>query len=196
MPEAAIPYNKFSNQGQIPQNIDLLRLDGYLVDTNYDIVFPFLGNINTKGLTTNQLALKIKDKLIEGGQLNNPNVNVRLINAKVSILGEVNQPGTYNFTEQNITILQALGYANDLTIDGKRDDITVVREVDGVRNVKHINITASDFMNSDFYFVKPNDVIIVNPNEKSVKSAGIIGNIGTVLTIASVTLSAIILLTR
>ena len=119
-----------------------------------------------------------------------------LLNAKITILGEVNAPGTYNFTEQNITILQALGYAGDLTINGKRDDIIITRDVNGVRKISHIDLTSTDFMNSEFYFVKPNDNIIVNQNNPRVKESGFIGNIGTVLTIASLALSITILLSR
>jgi polysaccharide export outer membrane protein len=121
---------------------------------------------------------------------------VRLINAKVTVLGEVNQPGTYNFTEQNITLMQALGYAGDLTINGKRNDILLTREINGTRVVTHIDLTSANFMNSPYYFVKPNDLIVVNPNNPRVKNAGYVGNVGTVLTIASLALSVTILLTR
>lgn len=196
VPEAAIPYNKNSSQGMQPQNIQLLQLDGYLVSLNNTIKFPVLGEISTANKTTHQLEEVIKDELISGGHLLNPTINVRLINAKVTILGEVNQPGVYTFTEQNITLLQALGYANDLTINGKRDDILITREVDGIRKVTHVDLTSSSFMNSEFYFIKPNDVIVVNQNNARVKNAGFIGNVNTVLTIASLALSVTILLTR
>ena len=119
-----------------------------------------------------------------------------MLNAKVTILGEVKAPGTYNFTEQNITLMQALGYAGDLTINGKRDDILITREVNGVRQVTHIDLTSAEFMKSPYYFVKPNDVIIINPNEPKVKSAGFVGNVGTVATVISLVLSVTILLTR
>jgi polysaccharide export outer membrane protein len=196
VPEAAIPYNKTLSQGMQPQNIQLLQLDGYLVSLDNTINYPVLGEISTANQTTEQLEQHIKDKLVSGGHLMSPTVNVRLINAKVTILGEVNRPGTYNFTEKNITILQALGYASDLTINGKRDDILITREVDGIRKVAHIDLTSAAFMNSEFYFIKPNDLIVVNPNNPRVKNAGFIGNAGTVLTIASLVLSVTILLTR
>ena len=196
VPEAAIPYNKISSQGMQPQNVQLLQLDGYLVSLDNTIKFPVLGEISTANLTPVELETAIREELIEGGHLLNPTVSVRLINAKVTILGEVNQPGTYSFTEQNITLLQALGYAGDLTINGKRNDILITREVDGVRKVSHIDLTSAAFMNSEFYFIKPNDVIVVNPNNPRVKSAGFVGNVGTVLTIASLALSITILLSR
>ena len=196
IPEAAAPYNKGVLQGMQPQNIQLLQLDGYLVSLENTIKFPVLGEISTKDLTTMQLEEELKQRLVDGGHLINPKVNVRVINAKVTILGEVNQPGTYNFTEQNITLLQALGYAGDLTINGQRNDVLVTREVDGMRKVTHLDLTSAAFMHSDYYFVRPNDVIVVNPNNPKVKSAGFVGNVGTILTIASLALSITILLTR
>lgn len=196
IPEAAIPYNKTNALGTQPQNLQVLQLDGYLVSVENTIKFPVLGEISTANKTTKALEEEIKEQLTSGGHLVNPTVNVRLINAKVTILGEVNKPGTYSFTEQNITILQALGYAGDLTINGKRDDILVTREVDGVRKISHIDLTSSSFMDSEFYFIKPNDNIIVNPNDTKVKTAGFVGNVGTILTIASLALSVTILLTR
>ena len=92
--------------------------------------------------------------------------------------------------------MQALGYAGDLTINGLRKDILMTREVDGMRKIAHIDLTSASFMNSEFYFIKPNDVIVVNPNNPRVKNAGFVANIGTVLTITSVVLSSIILLSR
>ena len=100
-------------------DIQVMQLEGYLVDSKNMINFPVLGTISTLNLTTQNLAELIKTELVERGHLTDPNVIVRLLNAKVTILGEVNTPGTYNFTEQNITLLQALGYAGDLTINGK-----------------------------------------------------------------------------
>ncbi|MFK7833719.1 MAG: polysaccharide biosynthesis/export family protein [Winogradskyella sp.] len=196
VPEAALPYNRGSGQAMQAQNIELIQLDGYVVSAVQTIDFPVLGEFSTANLTTHELAERIKNKLISGGHLINPSVVVRLLNAKFSVLGEVNQPGTYNFTEQNITLLQALGYAGDLTINGKRDDILMTRDVDGVRKVTHIDLTSAAFMNSEFYFIKPNDVIVVHPNNPRVKNAGFIGDIGTVLTIASLALSITILLSR
>ena len=196
VPEAALPYNRFAIQGTPTQNLELLQLDGYLVSIDNTISFPVLGEISTVNKTTKQLEDAIKSQLVADGHLSNPSVNIRLINAKVTILGEVNKPGTYKFTEQNITILQGLGYAGDLTINGLRKDILMTREVDGMRKIAHIDLTSASFMNSEFYFIKPNDVIVVNPNNPRVKNAGFVANIGTVLTITSVVLSSIILLSR
>lgn len=196
VPEAAIPYNRGANSGTQANAVELLKLQGYLVSNSGTINFPILGHIEVSNLTTFEIEEKIKTLLVNGGHLNNPTIDVRLLNAKITLLGEVNSPGTYSFTEQNITLLQALGYAGDLTINGKRDDIIMTREVNGVRKITHIDLTSTDFMNSEYYFIKPNDVIIVNPNNPKVKTAGFVGNVGLVLTITSLVLSSIVLLSR
>lgn len=194
-PEAAIPYNRGASGSQLT-NLQILQLQGYLVSNSGSINFPVIGEIDIANLTTAEAEDKIKKELVEGGHLNNPIVNLRIVNAKITVLGEVKGPGTFNFTEQNITILQALGYAGDLTINGKRDDIIITRDVEGVRQISHIDLTNTEFMKSEFYYVRPNDVIIVNPNNPRVKNAGFIGNVGTFLAVTSVILSSIILVTR
>lgn len=195
VPEAALPYNKVVSQSSVT-NMELIKLEGYKVSVSNSIKFPILGEISTKNKTVQDLEAFISNRLITEGHLSDARVNVSLINAKVTILGEVNRPGTIEYTEPNLTLMQALGYAGDLTINGKRDDILLTREVDGVRKVTHIDLTSAEFMNSEYYFLKPNDVIVVNPNNPRVKNAGFVGDVGTVLTIASLALSITILLTR
>jgi polysaccharide export outer membrane protein len=196
VPETAIPYNIQTNSGQQGQNIELLKLQGYLVGIDGHIVLPILGRI----LVANKTIASVEKELIrilENGQhLLSPSVSVRLLNAKVTILGEVNNPGTYNFTEQFISIPQALGYAGDLTIQGKRSDITLVREQDGTRTSSRIDLTTTSWMNNPEYRVMPNDVIVVNPNMAKVKSSGFVGNAGTVMSIVTTLLSITVLLTR
>lgn len=198
--EAIIPYNKASltsnSGGSGGGGSQTLQLQGYLVTEAQTINFPQLGNISTKDKTTSQLEDAIKNLLEESDQLKNPTVDVRIMNAKVTVLGEVSSPGVYNFTEQNITLLQALGNAGDLTILGKREDILFIREVDGVRKVAHLDITSADIFDSPYYIIKPNDIIIVHPNGPKVKSAGYIGNLTTTFSVVTILLSTVILLTR
>ena len=144
--------------------------------------------------TSQDLEKYIKNLLVSGGHLINPSVTVRLLNSKVTILGEVRKPGTYTFTEKNISLLQALGLAGDLTIDGNRKNIIVLRESNGQRTTTNIDLTSVSWLSSLYQNIQPNDVIIVNPNSKKVTSAGLIGNISTVLSIASILLSTIILI--
>lgn len=195
IPETAIPYNK-SASGVQNNNIELMKLEGYVVDSNSKIKMPILGEISVKDKTTQELSVEIKNILEDGKHLLNPSVNVRILNAKVTILGEVNRPGTFNFTEERLTFLQALGLAGDLTIEGKRNDVLLIREVNDKRQVTHIDLTKSDWINTDAYYIKPNDVIVVDPNIKKVKSSGIIGNTSTLLGVASLVISITILLTR
>ena len=146
------------------------------------------------GKTTETLKNDIQEKLEIEGHLIDPIVSVRLLNAKLTVLGEVNAPGVYTFTENNISFLQAIGLAGDLTIDGNRKDIVLIRESDGQRTTTKLDLTSASFLSSPYQNIQPNDVIIVNPNTKKVRSAGLVGNISTVLSIASILLSTIILI--
>lgn len=197
--DAIIPYNRLSLMGDGNSGgggAGAGQVQGYLVSKGNTINFPQLGDISTKNKTAKQLQEVIKVLLEEGDQLNNPTVEVRVANAKFTILGEVNGPGTYNFSEENITLLQALGYAGDLTIQGKREDILFIREVDGVRQVAHLDLTSADILESPYFLIRPNDVIIVNPNGPKVKTAGYLGNIGATLSVFTLLLTTTLLLTR
>jgi polysaccharide export outer membrane protein len=196
MPEAAIPYNNIKARSVVANNIDIMKLDGYLVSQNMTITFPVLGELSVKGKTTQDLENDIKKLLVDGGYLINPNVTVRLINAKFTTLGEVKSPGTYSFTENNISLLQALGISGDLTINGSREDVVVIRYVDGMQTTERINLTSASFLSGPYQMVKPNDVIVVNPNSAKLKTAGYVGNISAILSITSVILTIILLFTR
>ena len=198
VPETAIPYNSqtINNLGQQIQNIEVLKLQGYLVGTDGSIVLPILGKIEVVNKSIASLEQELISILEDGQHLVSPSVSVRLLNAKVTVLGEVGRPGTYTFTEQFISLPQALGYAGDLSINGKRTDILLIREQQGERRISQINLTTTNWMNNPEYRIMPNDVIVVNPNNAKVKSAGIIGNASTVVSIVSVLLSITILLTR
>jgi len=192
--DASIPYNKASVVNNFGNSLQLLQLNGYLVSTNKTINFPVLGEISVAEKTSQDLEKYLKNLLEVGGHLINPRVTVRLLNSKVTILGEVRNPGTFTFTEKNISLLQALGLAGDLTIDGNRKNIIVIRESNGQRTTTNIDLTSASWLSSLYQNIQPNDVIIVNPNSKKVTSAGLIGNISTVLSIASILLSTIILI--
>ena len=195
-PSAAIPYNKATASVGSVSNLELMRLEGYEVSEDLTIQFPQLGALSVQDKTPFQLATTIKQRLETEGHLIKPVVNVRLLNAKFTVLGEVGRPGTYSFTESKLTLFQAIGLAGDLTINGKRNTIKLIREMDQVRTIFYIDLTASDWMNSNSYYIYPNDVIIIDPNNPRVKSAGFVGNVGTAITVVSVLLSSIILLTR
>ena len=191
---ASIPYNKVSGVNNFGNTLQLLQLNGYLVSMKKTINFPILGEISVSGKTPKDLEQYLKELLSSKGHLINPNITVRLLNSKVTILGEVRKPGTYTFTEKSISFLQALGLAGDLTIDGNRKNVIVIRESSGQRTTTNIDLTSASWLTSPYQNIQPNDVIIVNPNSKKIKSAGLVGNISTVLSIASILLSTIILI--
>ena len=191
---ASIPYNKASIANNLGNSLEILQLNGYLVSVNNTINFPILGEISVADKTTLDLEKYLVNLLESEGHLINPNVTVRLLNSKFTILGEVNRPGTYNFTEKNINFLQALGLAGDLTIDGNRKDVVIIRESNGQRTTTKLDLTSAVWLSSPNQNILANDVIIVNPNSKKITSAGLIGNISTVLSIASILLSTIILI--
>ncbi|WP_281224935.1 polysaccharide biosynthesis/export family protein [Flavobacterium aquiphilum] len=197
VPETASLYNiQNLGNGLASQNIETIKLQGYLVSDQGKIVFPVLGKISVQGMTVAALEEHLKKLLEEGGHLVNPTVSVRILNAKVTILGEVNRPGTFSFLEQYVSVPQALGYAGDLTINGKRNDILLIRESEGVRTITHVDLTTASWMNDPKYRIKQNDVLVINPNNPKIKTAGYVGNTSVILTIASLILSSIVLLTR
>ncbi len=196
IPASTIPYNKGGNSSSGSSSVEILQLQGYLVSEELTINFPVLGILSVKDKTTQEFALYLKNLLETGGHLKAPTVDVRLLNAKVTILGEVKSPGTFNFTEQNITLLQALGYAGDLTINGKRDDILVMRDELGIRQISHIDLTSAEWLESPYYFIKPNDVIVINQNDPKVKTAGYIPSLTALLGVMTVSLSLVLLLTN
>ena len=116
------------------------RLMGYVVDNDGFIDFPVLGPIKVAGLTRWELAELIKGKLIDGGYLNDAVVTVEFMNFKVSVIGEVNSPGTYSVEGDKVTILQAISLARDLTIFGQRENVSVIRERDGERTIYEVNL--------------------------------------------------------
>ena len=193
--ETAIPYNRLV-QGTSSTSTNLMKLQGYLISENNTINFPQLGMISTKDKTTAQLEDELRKLLEDGGHLKDPTVIVRLLNAKVTVLGEVKGPGTYEFSEESVTILQAIGMAGDLTINGKREDILLIRSNDGLFNTTHIDLTSAGLLTSPYYYLKPNDVILVNPNGPKIKSSGFVGNVGTFISVFSILLSTVLLITR
>lgn len=196
VPEAAIPYNRLSaaGAGGGSNGLSLMRLEGYLVSIDQTISFPILGEISVANKSIIELESELISRLVSGGHLINPTVHVRLLNAKVTILGEVNSPGVYSFTENNITLLQALGLAGDLSINGKREDVVLIRELDGVRTVAHFDLTQSDWLESPYYMLKTNDVLLVRQNETRIKSAGYIPSLGALLGVVGFTITTILLI--
>ncbi len=194
IPEAALPYNNISSINNTNKNLNVLLLEGYLVDNNNSIDFPILGKISAENLNVNELEEKIKKILLDGKHLINPTVKVRKLNSRFTVLGEVRNPGTFSFYEDNINIFQALGYAGDLTIEGKRDNLLLIRQENGLNVTYKISLNDINLLKQTQYNLKNNDVLIVQPNFSKVKSAGFIGSPASIASIASILFSATILI--
>lgn len=141
------------------------RLMGYVVDNDGNIDFPVLGVLKVSGLTRWELSKMIKDKLINDGLLTDAVVTVEFMNFKVSVIGEVNSPGTYSIEGDKVTILQAISLARDLTIFGMRENVSVIRERNGERIIYEVNLCDVSMFNSPAYYLQQNDVVYVQPSE-------------------------------
>lgn len=195
-PETANPYNSAIASANAFQSLDIIKLNGYLVSEEGKVIIPVLGAIVVTDKTTHDLEKEIVLILESKGHLKNPTVNVRILNAKVTILGEVKMPGTYAYTEQFISLPQALGYAGDVTAEANRKEVVIIREEDGIRKYHKIDLTKSDWFKSPYFTIKQNDIVYVYPNNVKVKSTGFIGNTATVLSVISILLTSFVLLTR
>lgn len=197
--DAVAPFNLQGTQssslaGNASQNPTSGNGPTYIVGTNNTINFPVIGKINTKGLTLEKLQDKLTQEMLK--YVANPNVQARILNYKITVLGEVSKPGTFNIPDGQVTMLSALGLAGDLTPFGVRNDVLVVRNENGKISKQKINLNSAEFINSPYYFLKQNDVVYVNPNKTIAKRSRQNPNNGLYLSAASITLAIITLLIR
>ena len=167
---------------------------GYLINQNGDIDFPLLGKINLLNLSTIEASELIKSKL--DSYLSNPIVNIQIQNFKVTILGEVRNPGTFQIPNERITITEALGLAGDLTINGVRSNIILIRDNNGVKKEITLDITSKEILNSEYYYLSQNDVIYVTPNQAKINSSTMSSSYGMFISIASLLITTINVLTK
>lgn len=193
-PELAAPFNIDQIQnGGVTASTNLAKTS-YLVDNQGEIEFPILGKIKVTGYTKTEFKQYLKDRLAI--YIKDPIINIRILNYKVSVLGEVSKPGTYSLTGDRITLLEVLATAGDLTLYGKRDNILVIRDYLGTKTYNRVDITKADFVNSPFYYLDQNDVIYVEPRRAKFDSTAIGSNIGTIISILGFVITTTILLTR
>lgn len=141
----------------------------YIVDVNGEISFPILGQIKISGLKKSEAAELIRKKLEP--YLKDPIVTIQFLNYKITVLGEVNKPGSYTVKNERTSILQALGMAGDLTIYGRRDNVLLIRELDGgKKEYIRMDLTKTDILSSPFYYLQQNDVIYVEPNNTRINT--------------------------
>jgi polysaccharide biosynthesis/export protein len=140
---------------------------GFLVDQNGNIEYPRIGTVHAEGLTKEQLADQIKGKLSE--VLKSPSVIVRFANYKVTVLGEVRSPSTYTFVSERVTILDAIGMAGDISEFGKRNNVKVMREQNGKREIGTIDLTSGNMFASPYYNLQQNDVVFVEQSDRRIR---------------------------
>ena len=174
-----------SRDGEVAKVFNILDNSGqgngahskYVVDETGYIDMPVLGRIKTAGLTREELTNEIKFRLLESRMLKDPIVTIDYENVGYSVLGEVHSPGRKLITRDNITLLEAIAQAGDLTIDGKRDNILVLRTVDGRQVPYRVNLLDTrDLYSSPVYYLQQNDVIYVEPTEKKANTSSVNGN--------------------
>lgn len=194
-PEAAIPFNLSAESVATPttQSFTMSQRQHmlYLVDKDGKIEFPVLGAVDLMGKTKNEAANILKGKLVN--YIRNPIVNIRVMNYKVSIQGEVTRPGIYPLASERITLIEALSLAGDLTIYGKRQNVLIIREVDGKKTIGRVDLTKSDFIDSPYYYLVQNDVVYVEPNDAKSNSSTFNQNIPVWVSLSSVLISLVLL---
>ena len=195
-PELALIFNlpviSYQAGSEVVSGQGSQRLLGYVVDNDGYIDFPVLGLVKAAGLTRWELANEIKSMIIEGNYINDPVVTVEFMNFKISVMGEVTSPGTYNIEGDKITLLQALSLAKDLTIFGRRDNVSVIREQGDERIIYQVDLRSASIFESPAYYLQQNDIVYVEPNkvragqstinENNIKSVSLWVSVGSFLT--------------
>jgi len=170
-PLAAKPFNL----AVVSESEDLLSVTGatrmqtYLIDYNGNIEFPVLGTLHIAGMTRIELTTMLKEKISIYAK--DPIINIRLINFTVTVIGEVSSPGTFTIQSERISLPEALGMANDLTIYGQRENVLLIREVEGKKKFAKIDLTSVNAVSSPIYYLQQNDVIVVEPNNARIRSS-------------------------
>lgn len=172
--EASGFFNPYSATAMVDNNVTpgsqtlIPRASGYMVAEDNSIKLPLIGQLTVAGLTTNQASELIRGKLTT--YLKEPTVNVRNLNFRISVLGEVARPSLFTIPNERITIPEALGLAGDLTIYGRRNNVLIIREEGGKRTFTHIDMTRRDAFRSPYYSLHPNDIVYVEPGKARLTS--------------------------
>ena len=191
----AIPFNlTVATQGNVASNYTTAQpvLQQYLVDNEGKINFPVLGELHVGGLTKKATEQMIVEKL-KPYIKEIPIVTVRMVNYKISVIGEVARPGTFTISNEKVNLLEALAMAGDMTVYGIRDKVKLIREDNqGKREIITLNLNDSDIINSPYYYLQQNDILYVTPNKTVSKNSGIsnsttiwISVVGTLVSLAS-----------
>lgn len=193
-PEATLPFNMPQIQGNYQLNENQDGIKTYLIDSYGNIQFPVIGKIELAGLSRTEAVKKIANEVKQ--YITNPTVNLRILNFKIAIIGEVNRPGNFKIASERMTILEALSQAGDLTIYGRRNNVLIIRESDGKRTFNRIDLTKADFINSPFYYLSQNDVVVVEPNKTKVNTSVIGPDVTAAISALAILTTALLLLTQ
>ena len=183
-PQAAAPFNLTV---QSPLNAGATSmytttqptLQQYLVNNQGEIDFPVLGKLKVGGMTKNEAESMIREKL-QPYLKETPIVTVRMANYKISVLGEVNKPGTFTVSNEKVNVLEALAMAGDMTVYGVRDNVKLIREdAQGKRQIVMLDLTKSDLVLSPYFYLQQNDILYVTPNKTKARNSDI-GNTTTI----------------
>nr|WP_298994213.1 polysaccharide biosynthesis/export family protein [uncultured Polaribacter sp.] len=187
---AAVTYSTSSNSA-----IGVAQQQNYLVDSNGEIDFPIIGKLKIGGLSRDELIVLLKDKL-DPDYIKNPNINIRIANYKISVLGDVQRPGSYTIPNERITILEAIALAGDLNISAERESILVQREENGKKVEYTVNLLSKDVFTSPVYYLQQNDVVYVKPNYARIQSASANSNTTLFISITGLLITIVSLLAR
>lgn len=171
---------------------EVLNVSGYLVDERGEINFPVLGRITLGGLTKNQAVKLLQERISE--YIVDPRVNLRFLNYRVTVLGEVNRPGVYTSRDERVTLLDALGMAGDMTIYGKRNNILVYRASGDQTSFARLDITSPEILQSEYFFLQQNDVVYVQPNKTRAGTSGYNQNLTLGVSVLSLLVTVVALL--
>lgn len=193
---ATIPFNQISPYQGVSGTIQSSNpfIPTYAIDVNGDIDFPKLGKIKLAGKTRTQAMEFLRNEVAH--YIVDPGISMEVRNFRVTVLGEVKTPGSFPITNDRITILEALGLAGDLTINGVRNNVMVIREQNGKKEEYRIDLTKREALNSPVYYLAQNDVIYVEPNNARIQSSKYTQNTSIFVSIASVVITVISVLTR
>jgi len=169
-------------------------LSGYMIDINGDIQFPVIGKIAAAGKSRSELESYLTNEIHK--YVTDAVVSVRLLNFRVVVLGEAGSQTVVNVENERISIPELLANVGGISYDGKRQNILVIREVDGVRSVGRIDMTKADVFNDPFFYLKQNDIVYVEPTYRTVKAAGFITSYTGLISLATTIFGLVILFTR
>lgn len=188
------PVSSYSGVGSGAMQSNNPFIPTYAIDNNGYIDFPKLGKVKLAGLTRTEAIDYLRQEV--GKYIVSPGISMEVRNFRITVLGEVKNPGTYPINNDRITLLEALGLAGDLTINGVRNNILVIREQDGQKQEYRVDLTSRNALNSPVYYLAQNDVIYVEPNGARIQSSKYTQNTGIFVSVASVIITMISVLTR